>query len=175
MNGYLLATEIAKKLGWNSTKGLILPHIPELAKVFISYSWQDSETVNKIDQWLRDRNITVIRDNRDFQPGKQLDKLIKDSISKVDKVVVVYSKKSKNRDWVVFERDSAKQLEGKKGEGFIIYLILDDTPLPVDDPKRLAISATGRKLKDIGEDLFFGITGKRKNKVVFKYDENEIL
>ena len=143
--------------------------------VFLSYSWKDAETVNKIDQWLRDRDVVVRRDNRDFEPGKQLPEAIADALVESDKVLVVYSGNSRDRDWPRFERNLAEQHEQSGKKDFLIYLVLDDTPLPKTDPKRIAVPAKGRKLQDVGLDLLRGIFGTKTEPPKYPYKEDDIL
>ncbi|MEO1254235.1 MAG: toll/interleukin-1 receptor domain-containing protein, partial [Bacteroidota bacterium] len=170
----LLAMKLIEKLDYQPFK--ILQEVRKyLSTVFISYAWKDSHIVNKVDQWLRDRKINVVRDNRDFAPGQKIPEAITDAVNTVDKVIVIYSKNSKSRDWPQFERSLAEQQEQKRGESFIIYLVLDDTPLPKHDVYRISILAKGKKLKEVGTDILWGILGSKAEHARYEYDDDEIL
>lgn len=143
--------------------------------VFLSYAWEDTEKVNKIDQWLRDNGIRVLRDNRDFVPGTLIPKAILQALVQADKVIAVYSSKSRHRDWPRFEINRAEQEEQMGRRHLLIYLVLDDTPLPSHDPYRIAVMAKGRVLREIGKDLLKGILGQKIEPPRYDYNENEEL
>ena len=142
--------------------------------VFLSYAWGDSDAVDKIDQWLRDRNVSVIRDIDSFVAGDDIKLSIKHSVSVADKVIAIYSKRSKNRDWPSLERQYSEEVERKIRAPILIYLCLDQTPLKKHDPHRIAVRAEGRTLKMIGEDLLkaLGVPLERPKR---DYDENKPL
>ena len=74
-----------------------------------------------------------------------------------------------------FERGLAQEVEKERREAFIIYVVLDELLLPKNDPNRLAVFAKGKKLKEVGAELLFGILGKKKDYPYYKYDENEVF
>jgi hypothetical protein len=143
--------------------------------LFISYAWQDKDTVNKIDQWLRDNGIKVRRDIYDFIPGKQLPEEIEKTIVESDKVLAVYSISSKDRDWPRFEISVAEKVEKDKRGHFIIYLILDDASLPKHDVNRIAITAKGKKLRVIGEQIIKGMNNNSSEPPRYDYNDDEVL
>jgi hypothetical protein len=143
--------------------------------VFLSYAWKDTPVVNKLDQWLRDHGIRVLRDTRNFKPGHQIPNSIRDAIIQADKVVAVYSTRSKHRDWPRFEISIAEEQEKTSTGPLLIYLILDNTQLPKYDPHRIAIKAKGRALREVGQDLLKGILGQEPEPARYDYDENERL
>jgi hypothetical protein len=169
-----LTSVVLRKFGQSFFARLEYPTGPTSPRVFLSYAWGDAETVDKIDQWLRDQNIRVWRDTRDFVPGKQIPDLIRTAIREADKVVAVYSSRSKGRDWPAFEIKIAEEAE-KDGREILLYLVLDETPLPSHDPHRLAIMGKGRTLKEVGQDLLHGILGWRREAKRIEYDENEVI
>jgi amidohydrolase family protein len=57
--------------------------------------------------------------------------------------------------------------------GLLVYLVLDDTPLPKYDPTRIAVTATQKPVKDIGEALLLAITGKIAEPIGIIFYENE--
>jgi hypothetical protein len=172
----LLATVLADKVGPRALSVLKNFEDTTTATVFLSYAWADSPAVDKIDQWLRDNGVRVNRDSRDFAPGQQLPEAIKDAIVQADKVLVVYSANSKDRDWPRFELSVAEQKEQEGGQrGFIIYLILDNVPLPKHDPNRIAVLSRGKSVRQIGEELLRGIIGHKGEPPRIEFDENEPL
>jgi len=171
----LLTIKLLEKRGEQPFRRMTLPKGNQPPLVFLSYAWEDAERVNKIDQWLRDHEIRVERDTRDFLPGKKLPQEITDAITRADKVIAVYSFKSRERDWPRFEINIAEQHEKIKKHDLLIYLILDDIPLPKHDPHRIAVMAKDRTLGDVGRDLLKGIVGLKSKPVRYKYNENESL
>src|SRR5262249_26053754 len=95
-------------------------------KVFISYSTEDSQAVNKVDQWLRDHGLRVIRYTPSFQPGSDILDRARNAIAIADKVLVAYSANSVRSDWVRSEIGLAEELERRLGVPLIVYLRLDN-------------------------------------------------
>jgi hypothetical protein len=139
--------------------------------VFISYAWADSERVDKLDQWLRNHGLRVLRDREVFVAGEMLNDNIRAAIGRADKVIVCYSKHS-SRDWPQFERAIADQVEKRMNTAVLIYVRLDDTPLPLHDPKRLAIEAVGVPLRTVGLHLLHAVTGAQIPPPTIEIDEN---
>jgi hypothetical protein len=142
--------------------------------VFLSYAWADSSRVDKLDQWLRDQDIRVIRDVSSFEPGSQVKDNIWKSVLSADKVIAVYSENSRNRDWPSFERQIAEQVEQQLSAPVLVYLVLDATELKKHDPHRIAINCHGNTLKQIGSAIqkSLGLTVERAR---VEYDENAPL
>jgi hypothetical protein len=171
-----LAQVLARKIGWRAISELSDLPGDVVPSVFISYARADSAKVDKVDQWLLDRGIRVRRDIRDFYPGQQLPDAIKDAIVSVDKVIVVHSENSLDKEWTKYELGVAETRE-QSGEvrNFIIYLVLDDSPLPTHDQHRIAVIGTGKTLLEVGEQLLRGILGTRARVPRIAFDENELL
>lgn len=131
-----------------------------IVSVFISYAWADTDTVNKIDQWLRDNGVRVIRDKTWFFAGMSIPDNIRYAIAHSDRIICMYSVHSKDRDWPRLERQIAEQVEQRIGAPILIYVNLDGTKLPQHDPNRISIIAKGRRLEDVGYDLLHAISGK---------------
>jgi hypothetical protein len=140
--------------------------------VFISYAWADSERVDKLDQWLRNHGLRVLRDRETFVAGATLNDNIRAAIGRADKVIVCHSKHS-SRDWPQFERAIADQVEKRMKTSVLIYVRLDDTPLPSHDPTRLAIDAVGVPLRTVGLHLLRAVTGAQIPPPTIEIDENE--
>ena len=170
----LLVSKFLQNFGVSQFAELDASDSIQTPTVFLSYAQVDSERVNKLDQWLRDNGIRVIRDTRDFSPGSQLLDNICKSILSADKVIAVYTKKSKNRDWTSFEHQIAQQIESQLGAPVLVYLRLDDTPLKAHDPHRVAINAQGKTLKEIGLEIQKSL-GIAPAPARFDYDENAPL
>jgi TIR domain-containing protein/putative peptidoglycan binding protein len=151
------------------------PETSELPCVFISYAWKDEEKVHKLVQWLRDREIKVILDADSFIAGETVRDSIRRAVAEADKVVAVFSENSKDRDWPQFERAIAEQLESVLGQKLLIYLCLDDTPLPEHDNARLAIAGGQKPLKSLGNKILETLTGSASPMPRVPYDEDEPL
>lgn len=170
-----LTSEILHKFDPSIFQRLRRPEQRRRPSIFLSYAWRDAERVDKLDQWLRDHGVQVIRDKDSFVAGDSIQENISRAVSAADKIVVVLSQHSRFRDWPLLERAVAEQLESRIGTSVLIYLQLDDTSLPVHDPTRVAISAAGVPLKQVGERLLHAVTGKPLTTPNYPYDENEPL
>jgi len=148
---------------------------PSFYRVFISYAWDDTPKVNKLDQWLRDRGVLVTRDIRDFNAGQKLPDEIRKHLHGSDRACIVHTATSLSRDWPAFERIVAQEVESLRGLPCLIYLLLDDTKPPKYDPHRIYIDAATRPLKDIGADLLRSLTGQGEEPTRSYYDENAPL
>jgi hypothetical protein len=169
-----LVSEVLQVSGVSGFAELDASEFVRVPTVFLSYAWADAPRVDKLDQWLRDHGTRVIRDLWDFAPGSQIPDNIWKSILSADKVIAVYSEKSKNRDWPSFELQIAEQVERSIGAQLLIYLRLDKTSLKAHDPHRIAIEAQGKTLKQIGLDIQKAL-GKVVKRPRCKYDENAPL
>lgn len=143
--------------------------------VFLSYASADRDVVNKIDQWLRDHGLRVIRDCQFFVAGSTIEDNIVMALASSDKILAVLSKNSRDRDWPQLERALAEQVESRLGAAVLIYLCLDDAALPAHDSTRLAIRANGKKLKDVGAEILHAVAGVPIPQWQYAYDENERL
>src|SRR5205085_786287 len=59
--------------------------------VFISYASADRERVNKIDQWLRDHGVRVVRDCQFFVAGTTIEENIARAVAHSDKILAILS------------------------------------------------------------------------------------
>jgi hypothetical protein len=187
-NNYLRPSNGSRKKKSIETRtglSVLAPGVSEFAKldasefvriptVFLSYAWADAPRVNKLDQWLSDHGTRVIRDVWDFVPGSQIPDNIWKSVLSADKVIAVYTEKSKTRDWPSFELQIAEQVERLINAQLLIYLRLDETSLKKHDPHRIAIEAQGKTLKQIGLEIQKSL-GKVLKRPRYKYDENAPL
>jgi len=71
-------------------------------RVFISYSHKDIDTVEKIEEHLKQSAVDVMRDESDMAAGQQIDEFIS-TINSVDVVVAVLSASSLRSPWVIKE------------------------------------------------------------------------
>lgn len=141
--------------------------------VFISYSSADRERVNKIDQWLRDKGLRVVRDCQFFIAGSTIQENIVRAVAHSDKILAILSSNSHDRDWPRFEWELAEQVEAKLGTPVLIYLCLDDAALPAHDSTRLAIHSKGKTLKQVGEEILHAVADVPIPQWQYDYDENE--
>jgi hypothetical protein len=149
--------------------------VGEGPSVFLSYAWKDSAKVDKLDQWLRDRGVKVFRDHHSFTAGSTISDNVRECVAMADKTVAVFSANSRDRDWPRLERTIAEEVEVRLGRPVLIYLCLDDSPLPAHDPTRLAILGTVNTLKQVGEEILHSLTGTVLEPRRHHYDEDEPL
>ena len=146
-------------------------HVPT---VFLSYAWADSPKVNKLDQWLRDNGVRVIRDIDAFEPGSDVKLKIRQSVMEADKVIAVYSENSRNRDWPTFEHQIAEQMESIVKTPVLVYLLLDGAPLKAHDPHRIFIDAQANPLRVVGSQILHAL-GMPNERARYEYDEDEMI
>jgi len=103
-----LVNALLKEFGASRFHELDSSEAIRAATVFLSYAWADTPRVNKLDQWLRDHGVRVIRDVSTFKPGDNVKDSISTSVLSADKVIAVYSEQSKTRDWPNFEHQIAE-------------------------------------------------------------------
>lgn len=131
--------------------------------VFISYAWANSDVVLAIDQWLRLKNINTKLDKRDFFAGARIRDEIMRVMQNCDVTLIFHSLQSKDKPWIQFEDDFAHDLEmnakiEKKTPPRIIYVILDDTPLPnVAEKQKIAVMAKGKRFELVCEEIYHHI------------------
>jgi len=143
--------------------------------VFLSYAWSDSEKVDKIDQWLRNKGVRVFRDRYSFIAGDTIDENIRSAIALADKIVIFYSTSSKPRDWPTVERSIADEVENRIGTRILVYVLLDETELLSHDTTRVAINAKGKSVREVGEALLYALTRSGMPAPEIEIDENELL
>lgn len=170
-----LTSEILHRYSPSIFQRLSKPEQRRVPSIFLSYAWRDAAQVDKLDQWLRDHGVQVLRDRDFFVAGESVEENITRAISVADKIVAVLSRNSRGRDWPRYETALAEQLERRIGASVLIYLRLDNTSLPAHDTSRVAISAVGVPLKQVGERLLHAVAGTHLSTPTYSYDENRPL
>src|SRR5579871_1742851 len=149
----LLAKRLLEAGGLSRLPELDGSEVRRLPTVFISYAWLDTDPVEKLEQWLRDNNVEVIRDSRSFVGGQDIKEAIRTSVLRADRVLAIWSRNSSQREWPIFEQYVSEEIERQFGTRILIYVRLDDTPLKMTDSHRIAVDARTRPLKDVGRDV----------------------
>jgi len=117
----------------------------------------------------------VIRDCRYFIAGSTIEDNIVRALANSDKILAVFSKNSRDRDWRRLQGVLAEQVESRLGLAVLVYLCLDDSLLPTHDPTPLAILAKGKSLKQVGDEILNAVAGVAIAQWQYPYDENEPL
>jgi TIR domain len=171
----LIVSNLLGRFDASIFRRLCRPEIAETPSVFLSYAWRDSEKVDKLDQWLRDHGVKVLRDQSTFEAGASIPENIRRAVAEADKVVGILSANSRDRDWPRFETTIAEELERRLRMPVLIYVCLDETPLLAHDRTRVAIHAEGKPLKDVGDEILHALTGSRLRRPQVPYDEDAPL
>jgi hypothetical protein len=132
--------------------------LDQVPRVFLSYAHADRESVAAVDQWLRDHDVRVDLDERDFVAGRDIRDEVLRSISQAGKVVCFYSSASRDRYYTKLERRVAEEIEQRtiadgRPKTVLLYFRLDETPLPADSSYRLAINAWRMDFFDACKEL----------------------
>jgi hypothetical protein len=107
----LLVQELLNSGGVDRFSDLDETDTKRLPTVFISYAWVDSVRVDKLDQWLQDHGVSVIRDSRTFFGGRDIKEAIRTSALDSDKVPAIWSQNSSQRPWPTLEHFLAEEVE----------------------------------------------------------------
>jgi hypothetical protein len=99
---------------------------------------------------------------------------VRTSVLSADKVIAVYSKDSKVRDWPAFEHQIAEQIESVLRVPMLVCIRFDDTPLKAHDPHRIAIDAQGKPLREVGLEIQKAL-GVSVEPGRFEYDETHLF
>lgn len=132
-------------------------------EVFISHAWANDDVVLAIDQWLRNKGVTTRIDKRDFFAGSRIGDEIIRVMGECKVILIFHSKQSKDKPWMQFERELAvdiemsSRIEGKEPPR-IIYIVIDDTPLPdIREKNRIAIIAKGKFFNSVCDEIYQNI------------------
>jgi len=148
----------------------------EAPVAFISYAWADEDVVLAIDQWLRLKRVSTKIDRRDFFAGSRIRDEIIRVMQECNAVIVMYSATAKDKPWPQFERELAADIEMEaKAQGKqpprIIYVVVDDTPLPsVTERARIAVLAKGKRFELVCEEIYHAILQLPKEAVTVDLD-----
>jgi hypothetical protein len=170
-----IASELLRRYSPSIFARLHRPEAWNRPSVFISYATADSGVVNKIDQWLRDHGVRVIRDCQFFVAGATIQDNIANALAESDKIIAVFSTNSRDRDWPRLERTLAEQVEARLGFPVLIYVCIDDVALPAHDPTRLAVLAKGKTLKQVGSEVLHAVAGVPLQQSQYAYNENDLM
>ncbi len=76
--------------------------------VFISYRHADSGAAERLEALLRERGLTVWRDQTNQLPGDDIELEVRDALNAAEAVIVLWSKSSATSRWVQFEANVAR-------------------------------------------------------------------
>lgn len=136
---------------------------PAYPSVFISYAWANKHVILGIDQWLRNMNLATKMDERDFFAGARIREEIARVMVECEVILIFHSAQSRDKPWTEFEREFAADLamERKKQNmppPRIIYIVIDDTPLPdISTKNRIAIMAKGKNFELVCQEIYHAI------------------
>lgn len=99
-----LISEVLHRYDSSIFQRLLKPEQRRRPSIFLSYARRDGERVDKLDQWLRDHDVDVIRDTDFFIAGDSIQDNISRAISVADKILVILSRSSRSRDWPLLEQ-----------------------------------------------------------------------
>lgn len=171
----LIVSNLLDRFDASIFKRYARPEAERRGSVFMSYAREDSDRVVKLVQWLRDRNVSVVMDTDSFTPGETIQDEIRRAVAAADKVIAVLSAHSVHRDWPRVETAVAEQLERFLKERVLIYVRLDETPLPTHDAARIAIDGHRRPLSETGNQILGALGGGPRPLARHEYDEDKPL
>ena len=96
-----------------------------MADIFLSYSSSEKERIIPLVQILKQQGWSVWWD-RKIPPGKKFDDVIEEALNAAKCVVVIWSAKSVESDWIKSEAE-----EGSK-RGILVPILIDDVTIPFE-------------------------------------------
>ena len=134
-------------------------------RVFLSYAHADRESVQAVDQWLRDKGARVDIDERNFIAGRDIRDEILQWLRSAGKIICFYSKNSSTRYYPKLERRIVEEFEASNTNAgvqktLLLYLRVDDTPLPAESSYRLAINAYQMSFDEACNELWRNLLEK---------------
>ena len=99
--------------------------------VFISYSHENSEIVDRIARQLVDTNVHVWFDKWELRPGDSLIAKIQDAIGEADCLCVVLSPKAIESAWFKKELNAGLIRELEEKRVIIIPILIEDCTIPI--------------------------------------------
>ncbi len=108
----------------------------QISPLFISYSHEDTQFVDKIENQLNAKGVRFWRDIHDMKAGR-IEKQIDTAISQNRTVLLVLSQNSIKSDWVEHEVRTARELEKDMGRDVLCPIALDDSWKSSPWPKRV--------------------------------------
>jgi len=101
-------------------------------RVFISYSYQDKEFVEWLQNKLKDFDIEFWYDQAEIDVGESIKEKVNEGLNSSSAFILVLSHSSKNSDWVKYEMNSALLLNAIKKGISILPIKIDDSEVPAD-------------------------------------------
>lgn len=98
----------------------------QISPLFISYSHEDKDFVDKVERQLNKKGIRFWRDIHDMKAGR-MEKQIDQAIRQNPTVLMVLSEHSLNSDWVEREARAAREMEKDMGHDVLCPVALDDS------------------------------------------------
>ena len=101
-------------------------------RVFISYSYQDKEFVEWLQDKLKDFDIEFWYDQAEIGVGESIKEKVNEGLNSSSAFILVLSHSSKNSEWVKYEMNSALLLNAIKKGISILPIKIDDSEVPAD-------------------------------------------
>ncbi|ANM29229.1 hypothetical protein ABI59_05940 [Acidobacteria bacterium Mor1] len=98
----------------------------EFYSAFISYALPDEEFARRLSADLRDNGVRCWFAPEDLKAGDRIMNTINDAIRVQDKLIVILSKHSIERDWVEHEVKQALKAEVERGRDLLVPIRLDN-------------------------------------------------
>ena len=122
----------------------------QISPLFISYSHEDLEFVNKVEKQLNKRGIRFWRDIHDLKAGR-IETQIDQAINQNRTVLLILSEHSLSSDWVEHEVRTARELEKNMERDVLCPIALDDSWKSNRWPKRIMEQIKEYNILDFSE------------------------
>ncbi len=115
--------------------------------VFISYNHGDSESVNRIENYLEKKGVQIVRDTKDMLVGEKIEGFIQRVMKERGFILSVVSANSLSSGWVGLENDLAFYSTLFGGRQFIPIML--DSEVLKDDFLYTVVESIDTKLADL--------------------------
>lgn len=118
---------------------------------FLSYAHANHGEADHIEALLRRRGRPVFRDERELQITDEIKGKLEDLISETSTFITLWSADSQNSKYCTWERETAERYSRKFGRPKrVVFLALDNSPLPGGYGTFLQVPAATREARDLG-------------------------
>ena len=92
----------------------------------------------------------------EFKAGDEIAANARKAIAAADKVLAMLSAQSREREWTSMEWEFAEEVERQVDDTVLVFVCLDETPLPERHRERLAIPA-GIPVHEVGQRILHAL------------------
>lgn len=117
-------------------------------RVFLSHSAKDNWVAHQMTRLIEERGITVFLDEKDIEGGEDIAERIRTALEECNEFVVLLSRYSVNRQWVLIETGAAWMLK-KRMTAIVDKITSQELPDILADLKYVDLNDFDRFLEEV--------------------------